>query len=93
VSERTLGSNRCANGSPFHIEGTNHRECTGLPSGSMSNRGKEDPRSIERKELRPLVPRVWQQRSCFYQHIVLTIGFNSFMYLSTFLMKRILLLW
>src|SRR6218665_1727574 len=32
----------------------NHRECTGLPCGITGKRNRENPRSIERRELRGL---------------------------------------
>src|SRR6218665_1369262 len=51
-----MGSNHCAKESPFHKEGANHRECTGLPCGSTGKRDKAYSRSSERRELQPLVP-------------------------------------
>src|SRR6218665_1168747 len=60
------GSNRYANGIPFHTERPtteNSRVCL-VEVRVTGKRDKEDPRSIERRELRPLVPRVGQQRSC-----------------------------
>src|SRR6218665_1659295 len=47
----------------------NHRECTGLPCGSTSKRNKDDPRPIERRELRPMVPRVVWKRPRRYGRI------------------------
>src|SRR6218665_2039979 len=66
VSERTLGAGeqsllQCKSTPHRRV---NHRECTGLSCGSTYKRDNEDPlRSIEQRELQPLVPRVGQQRS------------------------------
>jgi len=39
VSERTLGSNRCANGT-HSTQRANHQECTALACGSTGKRNK-----------------------------------------------------
>ena len=57
-----LGEQSLCQWKPIPHRGAKNEECTGLPCESIRKRDKEYPRSIERRELRPVVPGVGQQQ-------------------------------
>src|SRR6218665_3821789 len=83
VRERILGSNRCAKESPFHTEGTTTENARVWLVEVRAKGTKSNPRSIERSELRPLVPGVGQHT---YVHTYIHTYIHT--YLHTYIQKR-----